>query len=43
VSWEEKNIRGRMWVFAVVFVKSGCFGVVFLWWDDGDLRGERGV
>ncbi|WP_433984793.1 hypothetical protein RBB78_10345 [Tunturiibacter empetritectus] len=29
-------------VFAGVFSKSGCFGVVFLWCGCGDLRGWCG-
>jgi hypothetical protein len=38
-----KILAGLRWFFAGVFAKSGCFGVVFLWWDAGVLRGERGV
>jgi hypothetical protein len=43
VGGKKKIFCGWMWLFEGVFAKSGCFGVVFLWCEDGVLRGGRGV
>jgi hypothetical protein len=40
---KKKLLAGLRRVFAGVFMKSGCFDVVFWWCKDGVLRGKRGV